>query len=208
MTLALDISTDFAQITDWLKPVKVGATMVNSALRRAISTKEAAASGGRYKVSDVTFHLDKAELPSGPSIGMQILDADGTWTILETIYETLANRWRCICRQLNIDSASKVTIQRATYAKGTTGATEPTWTTLASNVSARVQLQSTDIEADRSNRTAVTEAMVWFAAQQDLRSSDRIVSGSTTLKVKSWDGFDSIEQLFKATCEVSIWPLS
>jgi len=208
MTLALDISKDFAQVTDWLKPVKVGVTMVDSALRRAISTKEAAASGGRYKVSDVNFHLDQAELPGGPSIGMQIVDADGTWTILETIYETLANRWRCICRQLNIDSATKVTIQRATYAKGTTGATEPTWATLAIDVAAKVQLQSADVETDRSNRIAVAEAIVYFAQQQDLRPSDRIISGSTTLKVLSWDGFDSLEQLFKASCEVSVWPQS
>lgn len=206
MTLQLDISTDFAMITDWLAPVTVSGVIVESALRRAITVKQVQASGGKYLSSDVTFHLDRAELQQQPKLGTQIIDSDGRWTILGVHWETLANRWKCVCRKLSIDRCSTVTIQRATYAKSVTGAAEPTWATLATGVVAKVQFLQATVEADRSNRTTQKTATVFFLEEQSLQPSDRIISGSTTLKVLAWNGFSELEQLFTADCEVSIWP--
>ena len=58
-------------------------------------------SNGFYRSSDVRFHF---ETPDGsPKIGSTILDADGSvFTILETSYDTIAVRWKCICRNLTI----------------------------------------------------------------------------------------------------------
>lgn len=208
MSLALSIADDFATIVDNLTPVTVAGQSVTAALRRAISTKEVAASGGKYVSSDTVFHLDRAEHTNQPEIGAAIADADGSWTILEAAWETFANRWRCVCRKLAIVGGSTVTIQRATYAKSTTGATEPTWSNVATGVLAKVQIESADIEDDRSNRTVRQSAFVYFASNQNLHPADRIISDSMTLKVLSWDGLSALDSLFRATCEVSKWPQS
>lgn len=206
MSFDLDIADDFASVVDWIKPVVVDGTEVEHALRRAIATKEAMASGGKYLASDVAFHLDSADHPEEPVIGTSIVDDDGTWTVLETAWQTLARRWRCVCRQLKIVGGQTVTIQSATYQKGATGAEEPTFSTVLSDVVARVQLETSTVESSNTNRTVVTKASVYFAEPLDLGASHRIISSGTTLKVLSWEGFDPIEQLFKANCEVSRWP--
>lgn len=208
MVAGFDISEDFAQITDWLKPVAVDGVMVQNSLRRAIRSKEAAASGGKYTTSDVMFHLDRAEIDERPLFGRSIMDEDGCWTILGVDLETLANRWKCTCRQLKIECPCMVSIQRASFAKSQSGAMEPTWTTIAEDVPAKIEIESTEIEADRSNRTLRQNAFVYFAQDQGLQPADRIIDGQVTLKVISWDGIDSIEQLFRARCEVSKWPQS
>lgn len=210
MNIEDSIADDFATVTDWLKPVTVDGSDVDACLRRAVSTREAAASGGRFLTSDVVFHLDAAEYATRPAIGAAIVDADGSWTILEVQWHTLAKRWRCLARQLFIDATdatNRVTIQRPTYAKGTSGAIEPTFATLASNVLARVQLIESEVDTSYTNRTTTTSAKVYFAAAQPLAPADRIIrSDGLTLKVISWNGFDAIDQFFTASCEVSKWP--
>lgn len=206
MAIELDFAGDFAAVVDGLKRVVVDGIDVNACLRRAVSVREAAASGGKYLTSDTAFHLDVAEIPE-PSIGGKITDVDGEWTILSVDWHTLVNRWRCVSRKLSISGGVTVTIQRATYAKGTTGAEEPTWATLASNVSAKVHLLSAEVETENTNRTSRINARVYFAAAQSLGPADRILTtDDMTLKVLSWDGFDETAQFFAATCEVSKWP--
>ena len=209
MSLNIDIASDFAEIVDWINPVTVDGVDVDTALRRAIDTKEAAASDGKYLTSDVAFHLDVADHASRPEIGKAIVDGDGTWTILSVAKQTLANRWRCVCRQLTIDPAVLVSIQRATYEKGTTGAIEPSWTTIAIDVVAKVQRLTQSMDVAYGNRTGVTDAVVYFAEEYELQPADRIIGpDNEVLKVLSWDGFDRIDMLFKASCEISQWPQS
>ncbi len=212
MSFENSIADDFALITDWLKPVTVGGTDVDACLRRAVSTREAAASGGRLLTSDVAFHVDAAEYPTRPAIGTAIVDEDGTWTVLEVQWHTLAKRWRCMSRQLLIDDTeptNRVTIQSPTYTKGASGAIKPTFSTAASNVLARVQLIESEIDTSYANRTTTTAAKVYFAAPQSLGPGYRIIrSDGLTLKVISWNGFDSLDQFFTASCEVSKWPLA
>jgi putative lipoic acid-binding regulatory protein len=207
MAFELDLATDFERIVDWIKPVTVAGTEIETALRRAINTKEREASGGKYLSSDVVFHLDAAEQVTRPAIGSTIVDDDGTWTVLETAWQTLAKRWRCVCRQLSIDSSLTVTILEASFTKGTTGAMEPTFATVAEDVVAKVQLQTTDVDTSRTNRSTSTAAVVYFAEEQTLGPANRITtSDGKTLKVLSWDGFDQTEMLFRATCEISKAP--
>jgi hypothetical protein len=208
VSLDLDLSTDFASITDGLARVIVDGIDVDACLRRAVSVREAAASGGKYLSSDVAFHLDAQEIPA-PAVGGKITDVDGEWTILGIDWQTLVRRWRCVARKLSIAGGVLVTIQRATYVKGATGAEEPTWVNAATNVLARIQLGVAEMEVVNTNRTSVTSATVFFAAEQTLGPSYRILGPlGQILKVLSWNGFDEINQLFTATCEVSKWPRS
>jgi hypothetical protein len=206
VSLELDIADDFTEITDWLREVLVDGQSVSKSLRRAITTKEAVDSGGKYRTSDVAFHFNRSML-ADPKIGSQIADDSGTWTVLATEFQTLANRWRCVCRKLSIASGEQVTIQRATYTKGPTGAKEPTWSTLAANVLARVQYLTGEIDTGHASRSTTTTAKVYFAAPQSLQQGDRIITNTNAvLKVLSWEGFNLIESLFAAECEVSKWP--
>lgn len=208
MTLELDLATDFASITDWLKPVVIDGTDVNACLRRAVGVREAAASGGKYTTSDVAFHLDSAEC-SAPAIGGTIVDEDGSWTIISVDWQTFVKRWRCVSRQLAIVGGLTVTIQQATYTKSTTGAEEPTWANVSTGVSAKVHYESAEVETAHGNRVSISSVKVYFASPQTLGPNYRILaSDGAILKVISWDGFNEIDQFFTATCEVSKWPQS
>src|ERR1700722_9293913 len=107
MVTGFDPQSDFAQVTDALEPVTLrradgsGSIALASALRRAITTREAAASDGKYTTSDVHWHLAAAELPVPPRLGDQIIDATGeAWTILETQLATCGSRWKGTARNL------------------------------------------------------------------------------------------------------------
>lgn len=209
MTLELDISEDFGQVVDGLSSVFVNGVGVANALRRAVRSREAANSNGKYLTSDTVFHLDWNEHEDRPEIGGTIVDDDGDWTILEAAWQTLKNRWRCVCRQLYLDPAFTVTIQRPTFAKGETGAQEPTYATLSSDVVARIQIDSEQAGAEHELMSATKQVSVFFLSQQALKPGDRIIGPSgEVVKVLSWNGFDSITQFFTAVGEISKWPQS
>ena len=200
MSFNLDIEDDFITITDWLKTVTVDGTGVAKTLRRAISTKEAATSGGKYLTSDVAFHLDQSIHPARPAIGATITDSDGDWTILEVGNQTLGNRWRCVSRQLWIDPLLTVTITAPMITKGTTGAVQREWTTLAENVVAKIEINREEVEAGSGNRASFQFVTIYFAAPQELKTGYRIeASDGNRYEVDAWEGFSHIDALFLAT---------
>ena len=162
MSANFDPSSDLADVADGTETVTLyrrgttpgspGTTLVG-ALRQAVRTREARsrnrgntwkeiASGGQYTAGDVLWHLPQGQLAESPRLGDLIVDADARrWTILETIDSALQTRWRCIARNLAIAHGldDTVTILRATYAKGTGGAAEPTWGVWKTGVRARIQ---------------------------------------------------------------------
>ena len=208
MTFITDIADDFTSITDGLSSVTVGGLSVTNALRRQISIKEAESSGGKYLASDVTFHFPLTEHATQPDLGAIIADSDGNWRIVSAAKQTLNTRWRCVCRLLAIDPTSIVTIQLATYSKGTGGAMEPTWADVA-DVNGQVHFKTASIEHANDARHSVSEVEVYFADAQTLTANHRILTAdSTELKLKEWNGFDELMQLYTAKCEVVKWPHS
>ena len=121
MTTAFDPQGDFEQIADQLEAVTLrradgsAFATIGAALRRAVTTREAAASDGRYTASDVRWHLPAAELAAPPiwEIGSST-PAAGCWTILETRLQTCGSRWECVTRNLALAGGltSFVTILR------------------------------------------------------------------------------------------------
>ena len=139
MTLAFDPSDDLVRVADGLETVTLRrrgslpggpGLRIARALRRSVTTREAAASDGRYTTSNVVWRLPAADLPEPPRPGNVIAGGDGRqWTVLETHRTGLDAGWRCAARSLalvyGLDDA--VSILQATYAKGLGGEAEPTW---------------------------------------------------------------------------------
>ncbi len=130
MTLAFDPSDDLLRVADGLETVTLrrrGSSpggpgeRIARALCRSVTTREAAASDGRYTTSDVVWRLPAADLPQPPRPGDVIAGGDRRqWTVLETQRAGLNANWRCASRSLalvyGLDDA--VSILQATYAKG------------------------------------------------------------------------------------------
>lgn len=109
MTLATDIAGDFALVADNLeaatlkRPGSSATTAITNALRRAISTDQAAESQGKYTRSDVVWHFPVSE--GTPHVGDILVPTTAPserWTILDYSKETLGARWRCVCRDIAI----------------------------------------------------------------------------------------------------------
>jgi hypothetical protein len=198
--------SDFAQVADALEPATLrradgsGSTGLTSALRRAMTTREAAASDGKYTTSDVHWHLAAAELPVSPRLGDQILDADGeNWTILETQQATCGSRWKCTTRNLALAGGlnTYITILREVAAKGPSGAVEPTFVPYVSGVRARIQELSAIRGEQHGRQSGTVKAKIYMAQQILVDNGNRIQAADGTLyEVTGYELPDSIASLF------------
>jgi hypothetical protein len=118
-------------------PDALGTTIAH-AVRRAVTTREAGSSSGRYLASDVVWHLGVSELPESPSPGDVLCDADGRrWTVLDVARTTLGTRWRCRSRCRVLAYALEQTI---TVLVGTTEGEVTTWRPWKIGLAARIEL--------------------------------------------------------------------
>lgn len=157
MPVTLDLSTDLQVVADGLEAITLkrrGSSNdvdVTSALQRAITTKEAAASDGKYSTRDVRWHLPELEVTTRPRLGDVILDVNSDrWTILDVQKATLEVRWRCICRNVAVYYGldDYVDVLRATISKGTAGAASASWQTSVTGVRASIQLKPAAMGTD------------------------------------------------------------
>lgn len=196
------IADDFSTIVDWLKPIYLDGVRIERSLRRAISTREAAASTGRFTNRDTVFHLDMGEYATEPPLGSRIKDEDGAWTIIEVARHTLSNRWRCVTRRLKIERGVLVSILRAEFSKGSTGAHEPVWSTIASDVKVHIERDRESVVLEHEHQASRQFAAVHFEAPIELKVNDRLQSpANVQYRVEQWRGWDDIAQLFVADCE-------
>lgn len=172
MTLSTDMAGDYAYLdgleaVTLIKPGSTASTSVASALRRAVSVREAAASGGRYTTSDLVWHLPQSLVTTQPALGDKVRDAASVdYTILEVHKETLGTRWKCITRDLAVAHRldTLVTIERGDTVKGVGGAAEPVWDVWLAGVRARIQPIEgrTEVEnqqrIDRATHTVFVDA--------------------------------------------------
>jgi hypothetical protein len=174
MSVGFDPSTDFETIADGLEAVTLDRrgsssnVSVTKALKRQVSTTEIAASDGKLQSGDTRWHLPTAEVTSPPRLGDWIQDSGGDrYQILEFHRELLGSRYRCIARNLRVAYGldDTLTIQQATYAKGTGGASEETFTTWRTGVRARIQEVAADVTSDVDARR--TEKMFTVMLEDD-----------------------------------------
>jgi len=183
MPIALDITTDLTDVADGAESVTLrrrGSTLAAaaSALRRAISTREAQASGGRYTSSDVAWHLPIAALAAAPAVGDAIGDAAGVrWTILEVQQSIVVGRWRCLARNLAVAHGLNelVRIERAVWSKDAAGAATPTWQEEHGGLAARIQPQSAAVAIDADRMKLVLTHRVFVAEPVAVDENLRVV---------------------------------
>ena len=164
---------DFLMVADGLSAVTVMrpdgslSTEVAHALRQEIRTEEAKRSRGRYTASDAVWHLPAAELPERPRLGDVVVDATGQhWTILNVQEATQGSRWRCVTRNLAIVHGldQTVTIEKATYTKSPSGASETTWQPWRTGLPARIQPRRLEVE-ERHDRLSTAAKFTVFLAE-------------------------------------------
>jgi hypothetical protein len=147
MNPVLDRTPDLALAADGLEPVtfrRRGAAqgiLLPAALRRLLTRAEIAASGGAALFGDLAWYLPVTPLAAPPAPGDLLVDAHGArWTILALQASALGGPLRCLTRNLALAARldSLVTIQRAEFAPGASGAAEPRWRDEYSGVPARL----------------------------------------------------------------------
>ncbi|HEX4000644.1 MAG TPA: head-tail adaptor protein [Pirellulales bacterium] len=206
MTASFNPQADFALVTDALEPATLrrcdgsGATALAGALRRAVNTREAAASDGKYTTSDVHWHLAAAELNAPPQLGDQIVDTSGeAWTILETQLATCGSRWKCTARNLALAGGLNtfITILREVAAKGPSGAVEPTFVPFASAVRARIQELTSARSEQHGRQSGIVTTKIYLAQQILVDNGNRIQAADGAIyQVTGYELADSIASLF------------
>jgi head-tail adaptor len=212
-----DPSTDFPDVVDQLEAVTVRDvsastnTPVASALRRAVTTREAEASEGKYTESDVVWHLPASLLASPPAVGDTITDASANvWTILEVQQAAADSRWRCVARVVAIDGGFNETIdiQAATWNKGAAGAASPSWSDVQTGLSARIQPHRMDIGGEHGRRTVRTTHRIYVNQQVSVNENHRIKDdGGGVYLVVASEKSDRIDALMVIHVVQSPWPI-
>ncbi len=185
MSDLFDPAGDFAQVVDGAgevtltRPGAPETANIDAALRRVVTTREAAASGGKYTTSDVVWLLNPPDGAMTPEVGDRIVEPGGLhWTILTAQRDGAGSRWRCHARRLAIENgpAELVTVQRATWTKGAAGALRANWSDLWAGVPARIQPIAAAPVDDHARRTLRVTHHVYFSVSVDLAESDRLVA--------------------------------
>jgi hypothetical protein len=195
--LNFDPSADFSRIADNTEAVTLLRRGVNSgdagttilhALRCTAHSGEFAArnrdesrrfinSDGQCIAADIDWHMPAAELAVPPSIGDVILDGDGRrWTIMELELILLGTRWRCFARELSIAHGldDTVTILKAEFAKGQSGAVEPTWRLWRTGIRARIQPIEVKVDVEHFAQCATSSYRIFLEEDLTLDSTHRI----------------------------------
>jgi hypothetical protein len=210
MSDLLDVQTDFAIVADRLEPVTLerrdGASVpLAGALRRAVTTREAAISDGKYTSGDVRWHLSAAELAKPPRLGDRIIDGgDQSWTILELRLATCGSRFECVTRNLAIAAGldTLISIRRDLVVKGVNGAAERSWQSYRTNVRARIQEQTAERSEQHGRQSGVVTAKIYLAEQIPVDNGFQIVAADgTTYEVTGYESPDEIGRLFVINAE-------
>jgi len=212
MTVSFDLSTDFEDVADGLEAVTLDRrgsssnVSIGSALRRNLSTREVADSDGKYQAGDLRWHFGVAEVSDDPALGDAIVDAAGErWTILAVRCDTLCNRWRCITRDLAIVYGldDTVTIEQATYSKGTAGEMEPTYTVWRTGVRARIQEIAVEPGTDAGAQWPGKQYRIYLQDDYGLDQTHRIQDREGNwYRIRRVTGKAALDQL----CEVEATP--
>jgi hypothetical protein len=206
--VSFDCSGDFVAVTDGLVALSIiphpdlvpptTTQNVTHALGKSVTTREAAASNGRYQLGDRFWTFPAAE--GTPSLGSVLVDPSGEqWTIIDQNKEDLMALWKCTGRNLAITGNLNeyVTILKRTITKGTSGAVESSWPIWKQNVRGRLQESSSNRSEQHGRQSGTITAKVFTAVQYKLDNGYRVVRNSDGViwEVEGYENPDSIGSL-------------
>lgn len=217
MVLTFDPSPDFADVVDGLEAVTLNRrgssddVAVASALRREVTTKEAAASDGKYAAGDTRWHFPTDEVADTPNVGDTIVEAGGDrYHILSVNRDTLSARWKCVSRNLTIFyGLDRVVTIRKSKKTNTKGVSTRSWRTVRT-VAARVQpvggedprLAGAENRTEHNARQLVKSVSIFLAEDIELTPAHRIVEpDGTQWDVKSYQGDKTVGRFEVAASE-------
>ncbi len=218
MTIEFDPTTDFATIVDRTEDVvltrseSLATAAITGTLRIQVTEQEAATSGGKYTRNDVRWSLVANQLAEPPHLGDTLTDSDSiVWTILEVELATSASRYECTTRHVSIIEGlnQQIDIQQAAWAKGDSGAATATWSTIETNVPARIQPLQRDIVVEHHHRIRRTTHSVFVADAFDWTDNHRIIDPAGKIyDVVRQEESKRIDQLDEIIVVESPWPLA
>lgn len=189
-----------------------GSTSITNALKRAVSNRDAAMSGGKYRAGDVRWHIAQDELTNPPAIGSVVIDGDGVeWTVLAVDEQTFTNRWRLWCRRLSVadDGLDSITIEKLLRSRSPSGAEQVIWQDWAINVAARIQREASSTTVQNDRRDLPDRVTVYTKYQFPVDHRFRVVGADgRTYKVQGYSMPDQIGGMFAINAEVNPWPLN
>jgi hypothetical protein len=173
---------------------------VSDAKPRAISTREAAASGGVYTTQDRVW-LIPAELISGttPKLGDLIRTAANVdWTILSIDpLGKFGNTYRLTTRNLKLVAGLTQTarVLRPSTAVDSAGQRNPTFTEVYANLACKLQEQSHGLPEFQGGSTDRREYMLYVGTRLILLAGDVVEINSKRYDVVGSGSWDRIDQL-------------
>lgn len=174
---------------------------ITKAKRRAVTTREQAASGGVYLASDVVWLIPNELLPSGvePKPADQIEDADGVqWTIIEIQPRgKFGNTWRLVTRNLILaaDLRSEADVLRPSFAVDNAAQRAPVFAQVYADVPCRLQEVDHQIADVDGGSTDHREYMLYVGQRLVLRAGDVIEIASVRYDVTGAGSWDRIDRL-------------
>lgn len=211
-----DFRGDFSDVTDLLEPVTLkdrrGNTLdsIPAAKRLSLSTREAAASGGQYRQGDTTWHLPVDSVTAPPQLGQKIIDSFGdNYTILGIDRIVLDSRYRCISRNLTIAEGldQLITIQRATWTKGRSGALAATWSDWRTGIAARIQAITSRVETRHELKHTRVTHQIFLSEPIAVDQNTRVIGpDGAVYDVVRYEKPDRIDKLPLIEAQQSPWP--
>lgn len=170
------LSMDGRESVEYQSTRKAGGVTVTlpNAIQYPITTRELAASGGRYTGSDVVWSLRLAELGDvTPKPADTIIDATAAvWTVLDVAVSRFAGFAKATCRNLAVAFGLEdaVDIEVPTVAAGDTGGRANVWAAKYSDLACRMQPDATESFDARGKDATARRYLCYVARQIDPRS--------------------------------------
>jgi hypothetical protein len=204
--IALNLTNDFGAV-DGLESISVVTrgeqTIEVDGLLRDVSTKEIVSSNGFCQSGDVFVHAPSASL-AAVNVGDMVVAGDVEYTILDIRKEHITGKLRMLCRNLVIAESldTVVSIQRATFANGSTGADNATWSTIHTDLRGRLQIDESNREVKHGQRTLIEKGSVYIRETLDLLANDRVLMpGGAIYRVTGTNSPNSLGKLFEINVE-------
>lgn len=185
-----DPAADFAAVIDFQEAVTLerrdesASTAISAARRYSCETREAMPSAGIVTAADARWQFT---LPTGetePVLGDVLVDTlTHRWTILTLKRLTTIGLWECETRELRIAGglSDRVDLERATYVEENGEMVVDSWTTVATDLPARIQPITTRFDRTTAPPTISTELQIVFGGAIALEPEDRLVGEDGTI---------------------------